>query len=196
MDMREDLSDGRLWELAAGGEAWAFGQLFERHHNAVYNFCFRRTASWDMAEEITSIVFLEFWRRRREVALVGESIRPWLFGVATNVTRSQRRALGRYQAVVRRLPAHDVVADPADDVAGRLDDERRMARVLDAVHALPRREQDVLALCVFAELDYESAATALAIPVGTVRSRLSRARSRMRKHLAATSGHPPIVRSS
>jgi RNA polymerase sigma-70 factor (ECF subfamily) len=181
-----DLDDRRLWELAADGQAWAFGALFERHRNAVYNYCFRRTASWDTAEEITSAVFRESWRRRREVVLTRESLRPWLLGVATRLLRSQRRALRRYQAAVRKLPDRGVTPDPTEDIADRVDDERRMARVLAAIRTLPRSQQEVLALCVFAELDYESAAAALGIPVGTVRSRLSRARARLQDRLTAT----------
>jgi RNA polymerase sigma-70 factor (ECF subfamily) len=70
-------------------------------------------------------------------------------------------------------------------VADRIDDERRMEAVLQAVRRLRVEEQDVLALVVFAELSYEEAAAALEVPVGTVRSRLSRAR----QHLADLEGN-------
>lgn len=178
--MPGERTDQQLWDLAVGGESRAFGELFERHHRAVHTFCFRRTASWDTAEELTSVVFLETWRRRQAVSLELDSMLPWLLGVATRVTRNRRRSTARYQAALGRVPRPPATPDHADDVAGRIDDERRMARVLAAVETLPRRERDVLALCVFAELDYEAAAAALGIPVGTVRSRLSRARSRLR----------------
>jgi RNA polymerase sigma-70 factor (ECF subfamily) len=73
------------------------------------------------------------------------------------------------------------VPDPADDVAAHVDDERRMKQLLARLSELPRGEQDVVALCVWSELSYEDAAAALGVPVGTVRSRLSRARGRLRE---------------
>lgn len=173
-------TDQDLWDLAVAGESIAFGELFERHHKAVYNYCFRRTSSWDMAEDLTCQVFLETWRGRQGTALAIDSLLPWLLGVASRLTSHEWRTRVRRGARDRRLPAPEMTPDPADDVAGRIDDERRMARVLDAIHHLPRADQDVLSLCVFAELDYESAAIALDIPIGTLRSRLSRARNRLR----------------
>jgi RNA polymerase sigma factor (sigma-70 family) len=155
-----------------------FGRLFERHGRAVYNYCFRRTADWSAAEDLTSVVFLEAWRKRKDVSLHGESVLPWLYGVATNVLRSRNRSLRRYRAALERLPrGHE--ADFADDVADRVDDQRQMRDVLDAFRVLPKRDQDILALCVWSGLSYEEAAVALGLPVGTVRSRLSRARRRL-----------------
>jgi RNA polymerase sigma-70 factor, ECF subfamily len=156
-----------------------FGTLFERHGRAVYNYCFRQTADWSAAEDLTSIVFLEAWRRRKEVRIHGDTLLPWLYGVATNVLRNRSRSLRRYRSALVRMPVdHEI--DFADDADERIDDERQMRRVLDAVRLLPKRDQDVLALCVWSELSYEEAAVALDVPVGTVRSRLSRARRRLR----------------
>jgi RNA polymerase sigma factor (sigma-70 family) len=182
-------SDAELWRLAAGGEAAAFGVLFERHGRAVYNFCFRRTADWSAAEDLTSIVFLEAWRRRGEVRLKDGRALPWLLGVATNVLRNRRRSERRHRAALGRLPL-ERGADFADDVDGRLDDERHMRTTLRALAKLPRRSQEVIALCGWAGLSYEEAAVALALPVGTVRSRLSRARARVRE-LVRENGHEP-----
>jgi RNA polymerase sigma factor (sigma-70 family) len=176
---REARSDIELWDRAVDGDAAAFGTLFERHARSVYNHCFRRTASWADAEDLTSAVFVEAWRRRREVRPLDESARPWLLGVANNLLRNHRRSLARHRAALARLPRPHPQPDPADDVAGRLADERQMRRVLGLLERLPRRQQDVLALCAWAELTYEEAAQVLAIPVGTVRSRLARARARL-----------------
>jgi DNA-directed RNA polymerase specialized sigma24 family protein len=72
----DELSDIELWNRAVDGDHEGFGVLFERHARGVYNHCFRRTASWADAEELTSAVFLEAWRRRREVRPIDESARP------------------------------------------------------------------------------------------------------------------------
>ena len=182
----DELSDIELWDLAVDGDHEGFGVLFERHARSVYNHCFRRTASWADAEELTSAVFVEAWRRRRDVRPMGESARPWLLGVANNLLRNHRRSLRRYRAALARLPSPGPQPDPADDVAGRLADERQMSRVLALVERLPPRDQEVLALCAWSELTYQEAATVLDIPVGTVRSRLARARAR----LAELDGNP------
>jgi RNA polymerase sigma-70 factor (ECF subfamily) len=80
-----------------------------------------------------------------------------------------------------RLPAPEAVPDFADELAGRIDDAARLAATRVAFGRLRRPEQDVIALCVWSELDYAAAAQALGIPVGTVRSRLSRARRKLRR---------------
>ena len=174
--------DDELWSAVARGDADAFGLLFERHSRSVYNYCFRRTGNWTGAEDLTSVVFLECWRRR-DVSLEGGKVLPWLLGIATNVCRNQRRSLARQRAALRRLPERESTSEFADDILERLEDEARMRDVLSVVSRLPRREQDVLALCLWAGLSYEDASTALRIPVGTVRSRLSRARRRLRGEL-------------
>ena len=179
-------SDGELWDRAVDGDPEGFGQLFDHHARSVYNHCFRRTASWADAEELTSAVFVEAWRRRHVVRPIGESARPWLLGVANNLLRNHRRSLRRHRAALARLPEPRPEPDPADDVAGRLADERQMRRVLALVERLPRRDQEVLALCAWSELTYHEAATVLDVPVGTVRSRLARARAR----LAELGGNP------
>jgi RNA polymerase sigma-70 factor, ECF subfamily len=155
------------------------GELFEEHARAIYNYCFRRTADWALAEDLTSAVFLEAWRRRKDVDLVGEPPLPWLYGVATNLLRNHRRSLRRFRSALERVPPPVPTPDFAEETAERLDDERRMREVLADVERLPRGQQEVLALCVWAGLEYEEAARALDVPVGTVRSRLARARAEL-----------------
>lgn len=186
----DEPTDIELWDRAVGGERECFGVLFERHARRVYNHCFRRTASWADAEELTSAVFVEAWRRRREVRPVDDSALPWLLGVANNLVRNHRRSLGRHRDAVMRLPPPGAQPDPADGVADRLADEAQMARVLALVERLPTRDQEVLSLCAWSGLTYQEAAEALQVPVGTVRSRLARARARLAER-AGNSGPAP-----
>jgi RNA polymerase sigma-70 factor (ECF subfamily) len=171
------------------GDPDAFGLLFDEHAKAVYNLAFRLTGSWSTAEEAVSLTFLEAWRLRRKVEPEGGPLRPWLLGVALNVTRNLSRAARRHQAAMSRLPPAPHVPDFADELAGQLDDAGQLRRVLTALGSLRAGEREVLALCVWSGLDYAEAAGALGVPVGTVRSRLSRARSKLRK-LAEGSGVP------
>ena len=181
MSTDEHRCDQELWEAAVIGEADAFGELFERHHVLIYNFCFRRTGSWSIAEDLMAVVFLEAWRTRRGMQLHDGSLLPWLYAIATNVTRHQHRSTGRHQAALARVASRVTnIPDHADEIIDRISDEQRMRQVLGAFNQLPQRERDVLELAAFANLDYAQIAAALGIPVGTVRSRLSRGRGRLR----------------
>lgn len=185
----ESESDEALLARAERGDAAAFGRLFRVHSGAVYSYCFHRLGSWSAAEDATSVVFLEAWRRRLDVVLVSGSLRPWLLGVATNVMRNQRRASRRYDAALYRLPPGRAEPDHADDVAQRLDDERRMRGVLRELAGLDRGMREVVVLVAMEGLTYTEAAVALDVPVGTVRSRLARARGRLNQ-ASTTAGTP------
>ncbi len=185
MSMSDVPSDVELWQRAAEHDGAAFGQLFERHSQAVYNHCFRRTASWSSAEDLTSIVWAEVWRRRKDVRLQGESVLPWLLAVSNNCLRNFQRSQHRYQNFLAKLPPA-TIDDFAEETIGRLDDERRMAEVLSVLSVLRIEDQEVIALCDWAELTYAETATALGIPIGTVRSRLSRAHDRLRTTLSTS----------
>ncbi|GAA1150771.1 RNA polymerase sigma-70 factor (ECF subfamily) [Kitasatospora gansuensis] len=165
--------------LRAGDQS-AFGELFDDHAQAVYGYAVRTLGDWAAAEDAVSLTFLEAWRLRAALHEDGESVRPWLFGIATNVLRNTARAARRHRAALARLPARDVVPDFADELVGRLDDSARLAAARRALARLRRGEREVFHLCVWVGLDYVSAAQALGVPVGTVRSRLSRARTRLR----------------
>jgi RNA polymerase sigma factor (sigma-70 family) len=180
--------DAVLWEQAVAGRGEAFGQLFDRHSRAVYNHCFRLTASWATAEDLTSTVFLLAWRQRGRFRPAAGSLRPWLLGIATNAVRSERRSVRRRLALAERVPVEPPTRDHADEVAGRVDDERRMAELLVAVRGLPRAEREALALCAWSGLSYADAAAALGIAEGSVRARMSRARARLR----AETGPGPV----
>jgi RNA polymerase sigma factor (sigma-70 family) len=173
-------SDFELWSRVQRDDAEAFGLLFERHEKAIYNFCFRHVGDWAAAEELTSIVFLEAWRRR-DKQLASGFVRAWLFGIATNVIRNRHRSERRHRAALARLPVEYRTPSFTDDADARLDAERAMCAILAGVKRLPRREKDVIALCVWSDLSYDEAATALGVPIGTIRSRLSRARRRLRE---------------
>jgi RNA polymerase sigma-70 factor (ECF subfamily) len=166
------------------GDPDAFRALFDEHARTVYNHAFRLTGNWSVAEDVVSLTFLEAWRLRARVEPGddGVPLRPWLLGIATNVARNVRRAARRYDGALSRLPRNgDVVPDFADEVSTRLDDRDRLAAVRTALAALRVPEREVLALCVWAGLDYAEAARALGVPVGTVRSRLSRARRKLER---------------
>lgn len=175
-DMRARIRDG---------DPDAFGELFDSYARAVYNHAFRLTADWAVAEDVMSAAFMEAWKLRGKVDPDGGSLLPWLLGVTTNVARNHRRSNRRYRAAAAAaaaaLGAEATAPDHAEKVAGQLDDRRRISAALTALSALRRPEREVLLLCLWQGLEYTDAARSLGVPVGTVRSRLSRARKKLRK---------------
>ncbi|MFI7499026.1 RNA polymerase sigma factor [Streptomyces sp. NPDC049687] len=164
------------------GDSSAFAELFDSYARAVYNHAFRLTADWSTAEDVMAATFMEAWRLRGQVDPEGGSLRPWLLGIATNTARNQYRSNRRYRAAAQAAAAAErSVPDHAEEVADRLDGRQRLATALTALASLRRPEREVIALCLGEGLDYEAAAEALGIPVGTVASRLSRARKKLRK---------------
>jgi RNA polymerase sigma factor (sigma-70 family) len=180
-------SDADLWAGSRAGEPDAFALLFQRYAKLIYNYCFRRVGDRSTAQDLLSMVFLEAWRRR-DKELPADKVLPWLYGIATNVVRHQRRSERRFAAALSRLPRPRAEPDFADAAVEHLDAEAQAQHALELLRRLPKREQDVFVLCVGMELSYEDAAVALGVRVGTVRSRLSRARSRLRE-LDPVSGH-------
>lgn len=176
--------DGVLWRGVMNGDADALGDLFVRYHKEIYNFLFRRTGDWAEAEDLTSVVFLELWRGRKRAVRPG-MVRAWIYGVAANVGNNSRRSRRRHAAALRRLPASVDTPDFAVDADQRLDDERKFKSARGRLERLSRHDRDVIALCVWADLTYEETAEALGVPVGTVRSRLSRAKARIKNNPAS-----------
>ncbi|GAA3388288.1 RNA polymerase sigma factor [Cryptosporangium minutisporangium] len=176
------------------GDRDAFGELFDDYADRVYQHLCRLLGNWSAAEDATSLTFLEAWRTRERLQPSDGSPLPWLLGIATNVARNSVRSRRRRAAAMSRLPEADREPDFAEDLAGRLDDAERLRAVRTALHALRRQEREVVALCVYAGLDYADAAEALGVPIGTVRSRLSRAKARLRAAVSpAPDEHRPVA---
>jgi RNA polymerase sigma-70 factor (ECF subfamily) len=183
-------SDETLWQASVDGDQRAFAALYERHAGSIYNYLFRRLADWSEAEDLTAVVFLEAFRRRKAVVVLEGKLLPWLYGIATNVLRNRRRALWRHRDLVARLERHPA-SDSTPDVAERAEAAAQMRSVLAQIAGLPRRQQEVVALCVWSGLSYEEASAALGVPIGTVRSRLSRARAGLAE-LDGAHGHEQV----
>lgn len=163
------------------GDPEAFRVLFRDHAQLVYRHAVRVTGDWAVSQDVVSLTFLEAWRLRDKLRDEGDSPRPWLMGIATNVLRNTTRAARRYERALARIPARDTMPDFAEELVGRMADAEQLAAAKVALAQLRRSEREVFTLCVWSGLGYAEAAEALGVPVGTVRSRLSRARTRLRK---------------
>lgn len=172
-----EADDVELWARIRTDDADAFGLLFQRHGARIHGYALRRTGDVQAAEDLVAIVFLEAWRQRDQVDLHQPSALPWLYGVAANVIRHQHRSRRRHQAALDRL-AHLPPRSPAL-VERQAEAAADAQRVLAQIQALPRRERDVLVLSVWEGLSHAEIAVALDTTIGTVKSRLSRARARL-----------------
>ncbi len=163
-----------------------FAAIFDRHFDAVHAYLQRRIGP-DLAEELAAETFLvAFDGRARFDSDRGEA-RPWLLGIATNLMRRHwRREAREFRAYARS--ATDPVLDAFDGVEERLDASGERRRLVEGLAELSGPERDALLLAAWADLSYAEIATALEVPVGTVRSRLSRARARIGSALGGGAG--------
>lgn len=165
---------------ASAADPQLFRVLFERHFEVIFRY-FGRRLGREAADDLTAEVFLRAFEKRGSYDVSYESARPWLFGIAANLLRRSRR---KEERRLRALARHPVERSAArDEAVARLDYEATRPVLARALASLGANEREVLLLVAWADLTYEEVARALAIPVGTVRSRLHRARAHMRSTL-------------
>jgi RNA polymerase sigma factor (sigma-70 family) len=175
----ERFDEAAEWASAQAGDPQSFGMLFDLHRDRVFGQALRLMRSPHDAEDVTALVFLEAWRRRDSVRVVDGSIVGWLLVTTNNVSRNFTRTLRRYHAAIEKIPRPEAQEDHSDSVDARLDRQARDAKVQDAFARLSKKDQDVITLCVLEELTAPQAAQALGVPLGTVKSRLARAKQRL-----------------
>ena len=162
-----------------------FEAAFRRHFDSVYRYLARRVGD-SLAEDLAAQTFLEAFRGRARFDGRSASARSWLFGIASNLLRHHYRSETRYWAAVSRTRQTGLSGEEdLDDAVRRADLSGHGAAVAAALARLSGDERDVLLLFAWEQLSYLEIASALAVPVGTVRSRLSRARKILRSELDA-----------
>lgn len=180
--------DGRPTDAEIVAASWSdperFAKIFERHFAAIHRYLARRVGE-PLAGDLAAEVFTVAFARRRTFRLEMVDTRPWLYGIATNLIRNNRRSEQRLLAAVARLRGETVTAVGGIDNNEDPSDRPELAR---ALASLGRDQRDVLSLHAWAELSHAEIADALGIPPGTVASRLARARRRLRAALAEGRG--------
>ncbi len=185
--MGDSHSDAELIEASFDQPA-LFGLVFERHWDAVFRFFERRLGpepSADLASEVFRIAF----ERRATYEIVGRATcLPWLYGIAANLAMKERRRFARHLAAIDRLTLLETGSqdDHAATVSARVDSEESWSRLRDAFITIDDTSREMLLLVAWEGLSYGDVAAIFGVPLGTVRSRLHRARARLRALLNST----------
>ncbi|GAA0326851.1 RNA polymerase sigma factor [Actinoallomurus spadix] len=162
-----------------------FTVIYDRYFPQIYRYVAGRLGR-DVADDVAAEVFLTAFRKRDRFDPERGAVRPWLFGIANNLVGQYRRDESRRYAALARLGGDQVGGEHEERVTARVTAEGMRPRLAEALAALPEGDRDVLLLVALGGLGYQEAAQALEIPGGTVGSRLSRARKKLRKALGGT----------
>lgn len=169
--------DTALVEAAQAGSASAFSRLVERHQAPVRAFLRRTCGDWAMADDLAQETFLTAWSRIGRLQ-AGASVRAWLCGIGYNKHLTQIRSRSRERA---REAAYEAEKPPS---SGAMTDERL---TLEAAMAdLPPDQRACVALCLAADFSHQEAADALGLPLGTVKSHVTRGRARLLQALGGS----------
>ncbi|MEV0401869.1 RNA polymerase sigma factor [Actinoallomurus sp. NPDC050550] len=168
-----------------------FATLFDRHHRPIHRYVARRLGT-QVADDLVGETFLIAFQRRDTYDLSYSHALPWLYSIATSLVARHRRDEERYLRALRRTGVDPLPEPIADQVTGRVVAQEQERRLAGALAGLSQGDRDVLLLVAWGDLSYEETAQALSVPVGTVRSRLHRARREVRKTLG---GNHPLATS-
>ncbi len=184
--------DAAIIEWSAS-DPQAFAILYDRHAAPLHRYVARRLGE-GVADDIVADTFLAaFGNRARFDPRASSDARPWLYGIAANLIGKHTRSEVRMLRAYARTGADPVLTQQAtfEDASSRVDSAIATRDLARALATLAKGDREVLLLIAWADLSYAEVATALGIPVGTVRSRLNRARIRVR---AALGGNDPTSR--
>jgi len=162
-------NDAELLKLAAKGHEPSFLALYQRHQGPVFRFALHMSGQLETAEEIVQEVFMSLLTNSRGFEAGKGSLEGYLIGIARNMVRGRLRQSRRF---VQSEPA-----TPGGEMLAALSKEQELQDLRAAVLSLPPNYREVVVLCDLEGMDYSQAASHLVCPVGTVRSRLHRARA-------------------
>jgi RNA polymerase sigma factor (sigma-70 family) len=179
-DAIDDTTTDAALIVASWADAEVFASVYDRHATALYRYARRRLGE-QAADDAVGDTMLAAFRVRRRYDPSRPDARPWLFGILTReISRRRRLERSRYRAVARLGPVDRADHGPAERVADQVAAEAVRVPLAHALASLAPRDRHVLLLVAWADLSYREVAVALEIPIGTVRSRLNRARRQVR----------------
>ncbi|WP_188195497.1 RNA polymerase sigma factor [Nonomuraea sp. SYSU D8015] len=159
-----------------------FAGIFDRYIEQIHRYVARRLGT-QAADDIAAETFLIAFRRRASYDLAQQLARPWLYGIATTLIARHRRSEERFLRALSRTGVDPLPEPMAEAVIDRVTAQQKDRLLAGALAGLSQGDRDVLLLVAWGDLSYEEVAEALGVPVGTVRSRLHRARKKTRAAL-------------
>ena len=177
--MLDELSDKDLMSLVKEGDASAFNELYNRYGRLVFNFAYKLTGTITEAEEVTQEVFEKIWRKRNTY-IIDKKITTWMLQICKNA------AIDLLRRKKRTAPIDEYQLDFLVDDTINLDDEVELKStrktLMEAISNLPDEQREIIRLMYFEGLTQREIAASLEIPLGTVKSRLKLAMSKLKNH--------------
>lgn len=183
-----EFDDEGLWSRSIKGDGEAFRVLYIRHRDRIFRHAYRLSGDRQDAEDIMATAFFELWRRRAKVRVVEGSVLPWLLVTTTNTARNSGRAALRYRRLLDSLPRRSETSDPTGDDLFLSYRDALDKDLAEALGALSSTDLHLVSLVVFEEFTIAAAAAVLELTPGSAKTRMHRARQRMKA--ALTSRHP------
>lgn len=182
-------SDEELLRLALAGDGDAFDLLYERLQSGIYRFTLRMTGSEVMAEDITQEIFITLLRDGGQQDAARGTVRSWLFGVARHTIYRRMKRERLLVPMTEEEDGEEIIVDERlvarEDPLAALTRDEMIESVRQAILSLPPHYREVVLLCHLHEISYAETAEVIGCSVGTVRSRLHRARALLGEKLQA-----------
>ncbi|WP_363370348.1 MULTISPECIES: RNA polymerase sigma factor [unclassified Microbacterium] len=168
------------------GQPRAFAEIFDRHAGVVGRYAARRLGA-DAGEDILSETFLVAFARRKAFDTTRDSALPWLFGIASRLIRKHRATEAKHlrSSIESAHREEHISHGDLETTIARLDAEISTRELAPRIASLSAKDRETLLLYAWGDLTYEEVAEALGVPVGTVRSRINRVRTRLDPHRGA-----------
>lgn len=177
--MFDEIGDKELMSLIKKGDKDAFNELYSRYGRLVFNFAYKLTGTIVEAEEVTQEVFEKIWRKRNTY-IIDKKITTWMLQICKNA------AIDLLRRRKRTAPIDEYQLDFIVDETINLDDEVEIntirEKLMEAISNLPEEQKEIIKLIYFEGLTQREIAASLEIPLGTVKSRLKLAMSKLKNH--------------
>jgi RNA polymerase sigma factor (sigma-70 family) len=186
-----------LWSRSLSGDGEAFGALYDRHRDRVFRHAYRLSGNHHDAEDIMAAAFLELWRRRAKVRIVGGSVVPWLLVTTTNMARNHGRAALRHRRLLDSLPRTEASPGALESDFVFSPQETLDQDLASALATLSADDLHLVSLVVFEDYSLAAAAAMLNLTPGAAKTRMHRARQRMKAAMTGTTiADAPAPRSN
>jgi len=170
-----------------------FAEVYDQNYDAIFRYLRRRVSS-EQAADLTAETFLVALREFEKLDASRGSVRAWLFGISSNLMKREARREKQELRAYARSGIDPLIEDPMSEIDRRLDAEHRHSELAGGLATLAADDREALLLLCWGELSYPEISSALNVPLGTVKSRISRARRHLSSWLTEDEPKRHVVR--